>query len=411
MLDVELFGMDPGFHHLTNIWLHAFNAVLVLLLLRGLLARGTTPRFEPGVVDITALFAAAAFALHPLRLESVVWISERKDLLSACLGLMTLLAYLRYAERPGWARYVAVPLLLALGLAAKPMLVSLPLLMLLLISGRSPLWHRRTGGGLPPPARVAGREAAAPCARGGIRLGHAGGPELARRGRRLRDAAVRRARRQRRGGLRRLPRRSRLAAGTLGLLSAPARGLAVVAGGGRCSRLRRHRHVRRARGPSPAVVLGGLGLVRDPAAAGDRSGTGRNAISRRSIHLPPAPGADADRVRAVRVLVDAAARPAAAVGARGDSRHRIAGDRHVVPASILAGHHDAVRTSARRHTAELPGPPRSVERISPGRRSAEGDSPRARGGRPAPVLLARAKSTRLLSRSRGADRRGAAPPP
>ncbi len=143
MLDVELFGLDARFHHATSIALHALVAVLAFFLFGDLAARAR------GAADVTSTiaagFAAAAFALHPLRVESVVWISERKDVLSAALGLGAVLAYVRYAERPSGRRYVVVALLAVLGLAAKSMLVTLPVLFLLLdawpLARREP-WSR-----------------------------------------------------------------------------------------------------------------------------------------------------------------------------------------------------------------------------------------------------------------------------
>ena len=121
MTDVELLGADPGRHHVVNVLFHAANACLVFLLLLRL----------TGAVWRSAL-VAALFALHPLRVESVAWVSERKDVLSAFLGLLFLHAYVRYARRPGAMAYLVLPVLLALGLMAKPMLVTLPFLLLLL---------------------------------------------------------------------------------------------------------------------------------------------------------------------------------------------------------------------------------------------------------------------------------------
>jgi Tfp pilus assembly protein PilF len=121
LLDVRLFGLDAGAHHLVNVGLHAANAVLLFALLARL----------AGAVWPAAL-TAALFAVHPLHVESVAWIAERKDVLSAFFGLLTLAAYLRYLRRPGTGRFLSVLLLYALGLMAKPMLVSLPLLLLLL---------------------------------------------------------------------------------------------------------------------------------------------------------------------------------------------------------------------------------------------------------------------------------------
>ncbi|MBI2194435.1 MAG: tetratricopeptide repeat protein [Planctomycetes bacterium] len=121
MLDVQVFGPDPSGHHLTSVALHGLNAVLLFLVL----ARMTGS-------NAASVFAALLFALHPLRVESVAWVSERKDVLSGLFGLLALLAYERYARRPGVGRYVLVALLLALGLMAKPMLVTWPFLFLVL---------------------------------------------------------------------------------------------------------------------------------------------------------------------------------------------------------------------------------------------------------------------------------------
>jgi Flp pilus assembly protein TadD len=121
MLDVQLFGLRPGAHHLVNLGLHAANA----LLLFGLLLALTGARWR-------SLFVAALFAVHPLHVESVAWIAERKDVLSTFFGLASLLAYLRYARAPGARRYAVVVVLFTLSLMAKPMLVTLPALLLLL---------------------------------------------------------------------------------------------------------------------------------------------------------------------------------------------------------------------------------------------------------------------------------------
>src|SRR5438067_6487139 len=120
-LDAELFGPDAWGFHLTNLLLHAANAAVLLLVL----ARWT------GAAWRSAL-AAALFAWHPLHVESFAWVAERKDVLSTLLGLLTLAAYGRFAERPGWRRYAFVVVAFALGLAAKPMLVTLPAVLLLL---------------------------------------------------------------------------------------------------------------------------------------------------------------------------------------------------------------------------------------------------------------------------------------
>ena len=121
LADVSLFGWRPGGHHLTSLLLHAANSVLLYFVLKRL-TRAVWP----------SAFVAALFALHPMHVESVVWVSERKDVLSTLFWLLAMLAYARYAARPGAARYALVAALMALGLAAKPMLVTLPLVLLLL---------------------------------------------------------------------------------------------------------------------------------------------------------------------------------------------------------------------------------------------------------------------------------------
>jgi len=121
MIDSQLFGMFPGGHLLVNALIHAANT----LLLFGFLLRTTHARWSSALV-------AALFALHPLHVESVAWASERKDTLSTFFGLLSLIAYTRYAEAPSIRRYAWVAIMLALGLLAKPMLVTWPFVMLLL---------------------------------------------------------------------------------------------------------------------------------------------------------------------------------------------------------------------------------------------------------------------------------------
>lgn len=121
MTDVELFGLDPRGHHLAGLGIHLATAVLLLLTLRGMTGRAG-PSF----------LVAALFAVHPLHVESVAWASERKDVLSAFFWMLTTALYLRHARRPGFGRYLAVLVCFALGLMAKQMLVTLPLVLLLL---------------------------------------------------------------------------------------------------------------------------------------------------------------------------------------------------------------------------------------------------------------------------------------
>jgi tetratricopeptide (TPR) repeat protein len=121
MLDVQLYGLDSGRLHLTNLLLHIANA----LLLFGILRRMTGALWQCGCV-------AALFALHPLHVESVAWVAERKDLLSTLFGLLTLSYYLRYVKYRGIGRYLLVLLFFILGLMSKPMIVTWPFVLLLL---------------------------------------------------------------------------------------------------------------------------------------------------------------------------------------------------------------------------------------------------------------------------------------
>ena len=121
MLDCELFGMQPWGHHLTSLLFHVANSVLFFLIMNRM-----TRSFWPSAL------AAALFALHPLRVESVAWVSERKDVLSMFFWLLGMGAYAWYAERPGLVRYVLVALCFALGLMSKAMLVTFPFALLLL---------------------------------------------------------------------------------------------------------------------------------------------------------------------------------------------------------------------------------------------------------------------------------------
>jgi len=121
MLDCELFGLRPAGHHLINVALHATNSALLLVVVHAM-----TGEFWP------ATAVATAFAVHPLRVESVAWVSERKDVLSTLFWFLTMLAYLRYVRRPALGRYLAVALFLGLGLLAKATLVTLPFVLLLL---------------------------------------------------------------------------------------------------------------------------------------------------------------------------------------------------------------------------------------------------------------------------------------
>ena len=121
MADVQWYGINPAGHHFTNILLHALNVVLLFLLLN----RATGHAFRSAAV-------AALFALHPLNVESVAWVAERKTVLCTAFLLLALWAYGWYVRRPGVWRYLCVAISFALGLMAKPVIVTLPFAMLLL---------------------------------------------------------------------------------------------------------------------------------------------------------------------------------------------------------------------------------------------------------------------------------------
>jgi len=121
MLDCQLYGLNAGGHHLTSVLLHTVVAILLFIVLQEM----------TGAIWKSA-FVAAVFAIHPLRVESVAWISERKDILCGLFFMLTLAAYVHLLRAPSVGRYLMVVLLYALGLMCKPMLVSLPLVLLLI---------------------------------------------------------------------------------------------------------------------------------------------------------------------------------------------------------------------------------------------------------------------------------------
>jgi tetratricopeptide (TPR) repeat protein len=121
MLDCQLFGLNPAGHHLTSVLLHLANTLLLVLVLY----RMTGAIWRSSLV-------AALFAIHPLHVESVAWVAERKDVLSTLFWLLTMLAYLGYVKRPSPGRYLLALFVFACGLMAKPMLVTLPFVLLLL---------------------------------------------------------------------------------------------------------------------------------------------------------------------------------------------------------------------------------------------------------------------------------------
>jgi tetratricopeptide (TPR) repeat protein len=121
MLDWQLFGPDPAGHHIVNLIFHVANTLLLFLVLMKM----TDALWQ-------SAFVAALFALHPLHVESVAWVAERKDVLCTLFWLLTMWAYIRYARRPKITAYLLTAAFLALGLMAKPMLVTLPFVLLLL---------------------------------------------------------------------------------------------------------------------------------------------------------------------------------------------------------------------------------------------------------------------------------------
>jgi tetratricopeptide (TPR) repeat protein len=141
MTDAQLFGRAAWGFHLTNVLLHALTATLLWLVLRRATGRGGP-----------SLAAALLWAVHPLTVEAVSWVTERKTVLSAALGLGAVLAYVHHAARPSWRRLALVTLLLATGLLAKPSLVALPALLLVLDA-----WPLRRLAGAPP-GRAPGKD-------------------------------------------------------------------------------------------------------------------------------------------------------------------------------------------------------------------------------------------------------------
>jgi tetratricopeptide (TPR) repeat protein len=128
-LDCELFDLKPAGHHLTNLLLHIANALLLFYVLKDM--TGSTGSPQAGAVWKSAL-VSALFALHPLHVESVAWVSERKDVLSTLFWMLTMIGYVRYVRRPTAVRYSATLILFLLGLMAKPMLITLPFVLLLM---------------------------------------------------------------------------------------------------------------------------------------------------------------------------------------------------------------------------------------------------------------------------------------
>ena len=156
MLDVERYGLQkPGGHHLTSVLIHTATAIVLLLALWRL-----TGSLLPSA------FAAAVFAVHPLRVESVAWVAERKDVLSGFFFAVTLLAYAGYARRPSVLSYAMV-LAFVLGLMSKSMLVTMPFVLLLLDYWPLAGCPRRMAGRRCVARLAAGGKGAVTCSGGG----------------------------------------------------------------------------------------------------------------------------------------------------------------------------------------------------------------------------------------------------
>ena len=121
MLDCQIYGMNPGHHHMTNVLFHILNTLLLFFIFK---------RISESIWK--SAFVAALFALHPLHVESIAWVAERKDVLSTFFWMLTLWSYAGYVERPRLDKYLLLILFYILGLMAKPMLVTLPFVLLLL---------------------------------------------------------------------------------------------------------------------------------------------------------------------------------------------------------------------------------------------------------------------------------------
>jgi tetratricopeptide (TPR) repeat protein len=126
MIDCQLFGLKAGGHHFTNVFLHTIAAVLLFFWLSNITGPSRTGTFW------ASAFVSVLFAIHPLRVESVAWIAERKDVLSAVFFFLTLVAYVRYTRARSFGRYLTMSILFACGLMSKPMLVTTPVVLMLL---------------------------------------------------------------------------------------------------------------------------------------------------------------------------------------------------------------------------------------------------------------------------------------
>ncbi|MGD0078005.1 MAG: hypothetical protein ABSB91_05175 [Sedimentisphaerales bacterium] len=138
IIDCSVFGLKPAGHHLVSVGFHIANVILMFLILKAMTdstpdkgIRGQASSPQAGTIWPSA-FVAGAFGLHPLAVESVAWAAERKNVLSMFFALLAIWAYFRYVQRPGIRRYLTVVILFAAGLLSKPMLVTLPFVLMLL---------------------------------------------------------------------------------------------------------------------------------------------------------------------------------------------------------------------------------------------------------------------------------------
>jgi tetratricopeptide (TPR) repeat protein len=146
MLDCELFGLNPFWHHLVSLLIHITNALLLFWILK--IMTGSTSSPQAGSIWASA-FVAAVFALHPLQVESVAWVSERKTVLSGLLWFLTTAVYIWYTKKPGFGRYIPLFVMYAFCIMTKPSVVTLPLALLLL-----DYWPLGRFDGLKPILRV-----------------------------------------------------------------------------------------------------------------------------------------------------------------------------------------------------------------------------------------------------------------
>ena len=219
-LDYQLFALNPAGHHLDSMFIHALNAALLFLLLAWV-----TQRVGP------SLLVAALFALHPINVESVAWVAERKNVLSTLFFLLAIGAYVRYAQKPDWRRYLLVAALFAAGLMAKPMVITLPFVLLLL--DYWPL-DRIRNGSTPAPtpkvafARLVSEKVPLLVSVGGQRLDHPEGAAIRNGGAQSASVPARDSNRERARGLRALSLEDALAGAACALSAYRARSSRVA---------------------------------------------------------------------------------------------------------------------------------------------------------------------------------------